>query len=167
MSRAAPLAKLLLAAALAAAVLWFLFPPAERVIRKNLLNLAEAISTNPGGNIKRVANANRILGFFAPDVVIHLDGYGRALERIEGRDELTQLLMAGRQAARGARVEFYDIQIALEPVGDAATARLAALVTLEGETDPLAQEFTVRLRKMDRAWLIHEIRPVRSSAIGQ
>jgi len=167
MRRAAPWIKLLLAGALAAGIVWLLFPSPVRVIRNNLEGLAAAASSSPSGNIKRLANVNTLLGYFAQEVVINLEGYGRAAERISGRDELTQLLMAGRTMGQSFKVEFYDIQVALEEGGLAATARLAALVTQQGQTDPLVQEFYVRFVKTGRSWLISEVRPVNSSAVGR
>jgi hypothetical protein len=73
---ARPIITLLALAAIALGIYYFLFPPPEKVIRKRIAKLAEAISSQPKGNISIMAIVNRIGSFFHPNVSITVVGFG-------------------------------------------------------------------------------------------
>ena len=85
-----PIINLIAVAAIAFGVYYFLFPPPEKVIRKRISKLSQAISARPEGNIATVANVNRIGSFFHPNISITVEGFGTEFASIQGRGELQQ-----------------------------------------------------------------------------
>jgi hypothetical protein len=148
-------------AAIAFGVYYFLFPPPEKVIRKRLANLGEAISARPQGNIATVANVNRIGSFFHPNVSITVEGFGNELASVNGRGELQQAAMAARQRVGGVSAEFYNIQVQVAGKTN-ATATATALVRLNDDNNPTMQEVQLQFEKLGRDWLIRTAAPLKS-----
>jgi hypothetical protein len=149
-------------AAIAFGVYYWLFPPPEKVIRKKLTKLAESISSRPEGNIATMANVNRIGSFFHPNVTISVEGYGQDLGSVQGRGELQQAALAGRQRLGAISVEFYNVEVMVAPGKTNATATATALVKLGNDANPQVQELRLEWEKYDRDWLIRSATPSKS-----
>lgn len=154
--------QVILLAALGAALWLYFFPAPEKVIRKRLVKLAESVSAKPKGNIAMAANINRIVSFFHPDVTINLQGYGRDVENINGRQELQQMAMGARQNVSNIKVEFYNIEPLVDDTGTNASVTFSALVNINDQTDPALQNLQVQMEKSGRAWLIKSVSPSRA-----
>ena len=154
-----PAIQLLALAAIAFGIYYFFFPPPEKVIRKRLSNLAEAISARPQGNIATVANVNRIGSFFHPNVSITVQGFGQEFGSVQGRGEVQRIAMAARQQVGSVAVEFYNVQIQVGPEKTNATATATALVKINDENNPAMQELQFRFEKIGRDWLIRSATP--------
>jgi hypothetical protein len=154
-----PIILLAFAAALVFAAYSLLFPPAEKVIKKRLQKLAAAVSANPNGNIARVANVNRIGGFFHPNVKVSLQGFGREVSAIDGRGELEQMAMAARQNVGRISAQFYNLEVQLGTSPELAVATMTALVKINDQSDPVVQDLRLEMEKLDGAWLIRSVTP--------
>ncbi|MGZ8899121.1 MAG: hypothetical protein ACXW3Z_03420 [Limisphaerales bacterium] len=147
--------------AMAFGIYYFLFPPAEKVIRKRLTRLAEAISSRPQGNIATMANVNRIGSFFHPNVSITVEGFGTELASVQGRGELTQVALAARQRPGGISVEFYNVEINVSGKTN-ATATATAMIKLNDDPNANVQDVQLAFEKYDRDWLIRSAAPSKS-----
>jgi hypothetical protein len=138
------LVRVLIAAAVIALGIWgwsILFPNPEKVIRSRLKEMAETASFEPKeGTIPRALKAQKLTGFFTPDVELVLDGQGYGARTFGGRDELQQVMAAEMQRLRGLKVELLDIVVTLAPDKQTAVANLTAKVTPSGERDFAVQE---------------------------
>ena len=144
---------LLAVGAIGFGIYYFLFPPAEKVIRKRLTRLAEAISSRPQGNISTVANINRIGSFFHPNVSITVEGFGTDLASVQGRGELQQIALAARQRVGAISVEFYNVNITVTGKTN-ATATATAMIKLNDDPNANIQEIQLLFEKWERDWLI-------------
>src|SRR5215471_12493094 len=79
-----------------------LHPSPENVIRRELAQLARTacIPANEG-NLPKMANAQKLAGFFTTDVEIDFDLRGRFSQTISGRSELQEKALAARAALSG------------------------------------------------------------------
>ena len=155
-----PALQLLLLAAAGFAVWYFFFPPPEKVIRKNLAELAEDVSASPQGNIATVANVNSIAGYFHPQVELDLSGFGRGIETINSRGELQRLAMGARQNVRSINVKFNNVHVQVAEDDQSARVNLTAVVRFDGAEQPVVQDIVVLFEKVERDWLIRTIQPI-------
>lgn len=157
-----PLITILALAAIAFGIYYFFFPPPEKVIRKRMTRLAEAISAKPQGNIATVANVNRIGSYFHPNISITVEGFGQQISSVQGRGELQQMAMAARQRVGSVAVEFYNLQVQVGAEKTNAIVTATALVKINDDANPMMQEMRFEFAKVDRDWLIHSAAPVKS-----
>ena len=158
--------RLILAAALIGLAIWgwrVWFPSPQNAIRSRLLNLARTVSVEPGeGTIPRGLKAQSLGDYFTADVVINLEVRGFDIRELQGHDELMQAVMGAMQHVRGLKVEFLDINITPDAGNQTAVANLTGKATVEGEGDFQVQEFSFKLKKVDRTWLIYRIDTVKT-----
>src|SRR5580704_9518407 len=106
------LLRLVLLAALIALGVWLwtvFFPPPEKIIRRELREVAACVSFAPDeGALARVANVEKLAGYFAPDVKIHFDTMDTGQHSLEGRDEVAQAAYAARSQLTALQVKFQD-----------------------------------------------------------
>jgi hypothetical protein len=149
--------QVILALALIAGAFFFwrwLNPPPEKVIRARLEKLAGAISVKAGeGNIARVTAVNRAIGYFAPNVVVSLEGIPGAPDSIQGRTELQQMIMAGRSQLTGD-VRFEGIFVQVEPSGTNAWAQFGAVAQVARDKQTYSQNVKAKFAKIEGDWLI-------------
>jgi hypothetical protein len=160
-----PALQILVLAVIAFAIWRYLFPPPEKVIRRKVEALAQTISENPQGNISRVANVNRIGGFFHPNVSINLEGFGREVSSVSGRGELEQMAMGVRQNNFRIVVKFSNIHVEVDPDKTRALAIVTAEVRLNDQAEPVVQDIRLGFEKYDRAWLIRSAEPAKAFKI--
>ena len=158
--------KVLFVCALLAAGVWgwrVLFPNPERVIRRQLAELAKAASIAPNeGELARVVNSQKLAGFFTPEVEITIDIPDHSLQTINGRDEVMKLAMSAHSSLSNVKVEFVDVNVSVEPTKDAATAHLTAKANVPGDNVPQVQELKATFQKVGREWLINHVETVRT-----
>lgn len=149
-------------AAIGFGIFYWLFPPPEKVIRKRLTKLAEAINSRPEGNIATMANINRIGSFFHPNVSISVEGYGADLGSVSGRGELQQAALAARQRVGSISVEFYNVEIMVAPGKTNAVVTATAIIKLNDDANAQVQDLEFAWEKYDRDWLIRSATPSKS-----
>ena len=157
-----PVVNLVAIAAIAFGAYYFLFPPAEKVIRKRISKLAEAISARPEGNIATAANVNRIGSFFHPNVSITVEGFGTEFGSVQGRGELQQMAMAARQRIGSISVDFFNIEVAIGPGKTNASASATVLVKLGNDNNTVTQQIQFQFERAGRDWLIRSANPAAS-----
>src|ERR1035441_4250388 len=110
--------RIILLAVLGALGYWgwtVLFPSPEKVIRKQLGELARTASFSSNeGLMAKGWNAALLVGFFTTDgpVTIHVPG---AQHTITGRDELIQAALGARQLVNSLTIDFPDIKVTVAP----------------------------------------------------
>jgi hypothetical protein len=135
-----------------------LFPPAELAIRNRLLALASLASFSPNeAPLARMAKASRLVDFFARDIDIRLTEAPSGLARLTGRENLREVILGARSQAQRMSVHFPDLEVAVSPDGQSATAALTAVVDVNGEANTMVQELKISLRKEGGTWLIARI----------
>jgi ketosteroid isomerase-like protein len=156
----------LLVAALAGSCIWLyikLFPSDEAVIRKNLEALAAIASIKPDDStLARYAKTEKLREFFAEDVEINVQGFGREPQTISGRAELMQMAALARTSLQSARFQLLDVNVAVASPKDQATASMTLLGDMNGEKNAVAQELKMGFKKTDGAWLISRIETVQT-----
>ena len=159
------LIRLGLVAALIGIGVWawsYLHPSPEKVIRKRLGEMAQAVSFSSNeGLVAKAWNASKLGEFFTPDVTVVVDVYGTR-HTLNARDELLQAAVSARSAVKSLSVQFPDIKVVVEPGGAAATVYLTARGKVSGERDSYVQELKMHLIKVKRDWLINQIETVRT-----
>ena len=160
------LARLVFLGAIGVAAFWawhFFFPSPEQVIRKELGQVAAAASIAPNeGQLAKLANSQKLISFFAPDVQVTVDIPGRSSQTFNGRDEIQQATLGARSLLNTLKVQFLDVIVIVAPDKQSAQAHLTATATLPGEKLPEVQELQFRFKKLDRNWLIDKVDTVKT-----
>jgi hypothetical protein len=134
------------------------FPPDEKVIRGLLEQVAAKATIKPGeGNFARMKAVSDLVGYFATDVAIALEGVPGEAREIQGVGSLRELAVAARTQLRFAEVSFQDIFVEVDPGRDTATARAIGRARISGMDQPWYQELKVSLRKVDGNWKIARV----------
>ena len=161
--------RIILFAALAALGIWLwtvLFPSPEKVIRKRLVGLANAVSfSSDGNNLVRLAGAQSLGGFFSVDVQVDIDVPGHERHSFTSRQEITQAALAARSAVTALKVKFPDINITVAPDKQSAVANLTLEARVSGQPDLIVQEMKFTLQKTDGKWLVTHVETVRTLSI--
>jgi hypothetical protein len=139
------------------------FPPAELAIKNRLLALASLASFSPQeAPLARLANAGRLVDFFARDIDIRLPEAPPGLARLSGRDNLREIILGARGQAQKMSVHFPDIQVAVDPDGESAVAGVTVVVDVNTEANAMIQELRITLRKEGGAWLVARVESLKA-----
>jgi ketosteroid isomerase-like protein len=140
-----------------------LFPGDESRLRGLLANVAKAATLRANENpLVRLAEANKLAGFFSEDVVVHIDVTGLEGKEIQGREELQQTATAARASLQSAEVQFPDARLEIAPDRESATAEVTATADINGEKNTVVQELKVLFKKIDGQWKITRVDTVRT-----
>lgn len=147
---------ILVAVAVAGFFLWRAFLPSEeKMIRKQLADLARAASFTPNESpLAKLSNSQWFARFFAPDADVVADVPGRGSQTFSGRDEIAQAAFAARSYGSGFAVKFMDIVVKLNPDKETAAVDFTARAQIGAEQDSWVQEIKLTLKKVDGKWLI-------------
>jgi hypothetical protein len=160
------LLRLVLLAAVIALGYWLwtvCFPPPEKILRRQLQGVAACASFGPDeGALAKAANAEKLGGYFSPDVKIHFDTMDTGQHSLEGRDEVVQAAYAVRSQLTNIRVKFEDIAIALGADKESATVELTARANARGQDDYFISEMRFTFKKIDGQWLIIRVETVKA-----
>jgi hypothetical protein len=158
--------RLLLLSALAALGCWgwrALFPDPEQVVRKRLAELAQAASIAPNESpLARLANSQKLIGFFTRDVEVAVDVPGQSLQTFSGRDALSEAVTGARSCLQSLKIQFLDVHVALGEDRQTAIVNLTAIARMPGEKDPVPQEMKLSLKKIDGDWLVQKVETVKT-----
>jgi hypothetical protein len=156
--------RVILLAALLALGFWLwtiFFPSPEKIIRKQLLNLADHVSfTRDQSDLVKLAHAQSVVSFFTTGVVINVTGPDHGQMITMSYDEITPAALALRQHATDATVKFPDIDVTVAPDKTSATAEVTVDATISGEADAIIQEVKFTFEKDDGHWLINRAETV-------
>ena len=160
------ISRAVLVLALAAALVWgwwTFFPSPERVIRKDLKELAQSVSF--GGNeapLAKLANATKVASYFTGDaqVIVDVPGYSRLT--LSGMDELRPAALRARQAMNSLKVDFVDISVSVADPKQTAVADVTAKGVVPGEKDFQIQELRFTFARVGRNWLIRRVETVKT-----
>jgi len=151
---------------LCAGLFWswhWLFPGPERVIRKQLSELAAAASITPNeAPLVKLAKAQQLCAFFANDATVTVDVPGRSVQTFNGREEIQQAAIGARAILNTLKVEFVDVNVAVGTDKKSAVAHLTATATLPGEKVPEVQELEIGFTNIDREWRINHAQTVKT-----
>jgi ketosteroid isomerase-like protein len=149
---------------LVAAGLWVwrtFFPSPEAVIHQRLEKLARNASFSAGeGTVARAISAQRVPGFFAPQVDVILDFPGRPKHTFADRERVAEAAMASRQGM-GLSVKFPDINVVVNGDRKSATADVTLQARLAEDKEDIIQELQITFQKTNDDWLITRVQSVR------
>jgi ketosteroid isomerase-like protein len=152
--------------ALLAGLLWWgwrtFFPSDERRIQKLLNGIAQTVSVPMEGKfIGGVLAADRLKGYFTPEVEVAVDVPGETRFNLTGREELAQAYIVARAHYRGLAVEFFDMQVAVAPDHASAVADLTARAR-QATGEMHVQEMRLNLVRRDGEWRVQRVETTRS-----
>lgn len=144
--------------------LWtILFPSPDRVIRKRLANLAQAVSFQGHESpVATLANSSRVADFFTRDVEVKLDVPGSSAQMIQGRDELFAIEQRVRLLLGSLQVQFLDINLVISSDKKSAEANLTLQAKVAGERDQIVQELKLQLNKLEGSWKIQRVETIKT-----
>jgi hypothetical protein len=138
------------------------FPSPEKVIRKRLGEIARLASFGPNeAPLAKLANSQKLLSFFSPNIEVALD-FGGRVRSISGRDDLSEAVMGVRGHLAGLSVRFPDIVVAVAEDRRSAAANVTVRAKVHGEKDDYVDELKLLFRPEDGDWLIFRIEPVKT-----
>jgi hypothetical protein len=140
-----------------------LFPGDHTIIRKRLQSIARLASMpGPESALARLSAANKLTAFFKPNVVINLQSLSAELESIQGADQLREIVVLARSNLQQLQIQFLDMQIEIDPAGQAASVLLTALADVNNEKQAVVQELRFRLERVDRQWFVAQVETVKA-----
>lgn len=141
---------------------WRWWPNEEKRVRRVIEGLAQDASFSAGeGNISRMAKVNAISNRFTTDAELHVDQVLRLDWAVRGRDTIKGMLMAAPPLKGAVQVDVHDVQVTLGGDDTAQVIMTASAKTggrLGGDFN--AQEFELRMRKVEGVWLIARVEAV-------
>jgi hypothetical protein len=138
---------------------WWFNP--QRAIKRQLSNLAAALSAPPAGrgDMDRIARVAGLRNYVAPDVHVKM---GAGVPELTSRDALVGAVAAWNPSAGGWNVDFVDVQIALDS-GSTARAYMTVEVTTPdprtGQPVVDAREAIVGMAEREGIWVITTAEP--------
>jgi hypothetical protein len=161
--------RVVLLAALAALGVWFwtiLFPSPEKIIRRQLSEVAKHISfAADEGTLTRLADAQSLAGYFATNVEVNINTREGDRQNFMGRDQITQAALAARSTVSSLNVKFLDVDVIVAPDKQSATADLTVDANVAGQPDTIVQEAKMTLQKIAGQWLITRVVTIRILSI--
>ena len=152
---------LLVALGVVAFWLWrILVPTQEEIIRKRLLQIAQVASfSGKESPLAKLGNAQQLANFCAPDAEIAVEIPGHT-QTITGQEEIRQAALGARTAVSSVRIEFLDVNVAIDLGKQSAVAHLTAKGRVQGEQ--VVQEMKFIFRKIEGKWLIQRVETVKT-----
>jgi hypothetical protein len=153
---------LVIAAAIAFWLWTIFFPGPEKIVRRQLTDLARDVSFSPDeNNFVKMAHAQGVADFFSTNVEVNISVPEHEQQSIVGRDEITQAVLVSRQQLTALNVKFPDVNITVAPDKNSATADVTVDATVSGESDAVVQEVKFTFEKANGQWLINKVETVR------
>ena len=157
--------RLILLAGLLALGVWawgFFFPTPHKIIEKRLVKLARLASfSSKDGNIKRLADTERISLLLARNIQVVVDLPGGRETMFDNREELLQAMLAARLVVKDLVVQFTDIGVVVNQDRQNATALLTVKAKIGVEPDWLVEELRFTFKNTNDDWLITRLETVK------
>lgn len=133
----------------------------EGKIRKQLKQLEETISFRPGdGNMGTLTKMKAMEKLFTEDVKVELKMAGVGSQSVQGLKQVQKLSFAARPQAGTLEASLHDIVIDLSEDSSSATVEATGRAKVEGEPQPLLQDFVFYMKQVDGEWLIYRAKTV-------
>lgn len=144
--------------------LWLYFHPSpEAAVRRRLAEVARAASyTEPGGLIARAARAQKLAGYFTPEVSIVIDLPGQSRHEAASRDDIMRNALGMRAYIQSLKVSLLDPDITIGADKKSALVDLTLRAETPGDQYLIVQEIKCTLREVDGEWLILRVETVRT-----
>jgi SnoaL-like domain len=137
------------------------FPNPRKAVLRRLEKLAQLASFPAGeGQLAKLANVQRIGGFFSDQVVVNLGGQEAEARTFNNRDELMQAVQAGRMAFSSVRVQVLNPKVEMTPGNQEAIVGAVLTVDVSGEKDSVVADLKIEMKKIDGDWLITHVETV-------
>lgn len=141
--------------AVAGVLVWWAWPSPERAIRKELAAIADALTYPPNEPpLNAWSEINQVCLRLTPDVEVEVNTSAFGRHNVRGREEVRSGLLAFRQRINGARVEFPDIRVLLQPDRTSAVVYVTVQARTAGESEPGIQEFKLLFVRQEGRWRI-------------
>ncbi|HLZ53678.1 MAG TPA: hypothetical protein VKS19_04285 [Verrucomicrobiae bacterium] len=161
--------RIVMLAALAALSVWLwtiIFPSPEKIIRRQLGEVAKRASfTADEGMLARVAGAQSLASYFSTNVEVRLDVPELAQITTLDRNEIMQYALAAHSNVNSLNVKFLDVNVTLAPNRRSAIADFTVEARVLGEQELLVQEMKFTLQKISGQWLITRVETIRTLSI--
>lgn len=145
----------------AALIAWRSMPSEEARVRKAVEAMARAATfSGSEGNFAKLAKVETIASGFHPDAEIHVDQVLPIDAALRGRDAIKSVLMAGAPQVGSVTVDVHDVQVVLGGPGEAQVSLTASAKTGGARGDFTAQEFDLRMEKVEGKWLVRRLEAV-------
>jgi hypothetical protein len=144
--------------------LWRYFHPSpQEAIRRRLADVARAASyTEPGGMIGRAARAQKLAGYFAPEIAIRIDLPNQSSHEAASREEIMQTALRLRSVFQSFKVQLLDPNITVGADQKSAIVDLTLRAETPGDQFLVVQEIKCTLRQVDGEWIILRVDTVRT-----
>lgn len=144
--------------------LWRYFHPTpQEAIRRRLADVARAASyTEPGGLIARAAKAQKLAGYFAPEVAIRIDLPDQSRHEAASRDEIMGITMRLRTFFRSFKVQLLDPNITVGADQRSAIVDLTLRAETPGDQYLIVQEIKCTMRQVGGEWIILRVDTVKT-----
>jgi hypothetical protein len=131
------------------------FPDPRKVVRRRLEKLAQAASFSANeGQITKLANIQKLGGFFSEQVVVNVETTGTDKYAVNNRDELMQGIQAARMSLSSAQAKFVDPKIEMTSGDQEAIIGVVLTVDVGGDKDTVVDGLKIDMKKIDGDWLI-------------
>ena len=158
--------RIILAGIMVALGLWLwrhFHPTPQEAIRRRLTEVARAASyTEPGGLLARATKAQRLAGYFAPEVAIRIDLPDASRQEAASRDEIMQIALRLRGMFRSFTVQLLDPNITVGADKKSAIVDLTLRAETAGDQYLVVQEIKCTLRQIDGEWIIIRVETVKT-----
>lgn len=145
--------------------LWiYLHPTPQEAIRRQLAALAEAASFEEGeGLVVKAAGAQKLAGFFAPQVIMNIEPRGIFAEEV-ARAEIAERAFQLRSFPdiESFKVKVLDPVITLGADNKSAIVELTIHAETAGERHLIVQEMKFTMKEVDEEWYIFRVETVRT-----
>jgi len=144
--------------------LWRYFHPTpEAAIRRRLADVARTVSyTGAEGFIARAAKAEKLTGYFAPEVVVRIDLPGQSRHEAASREEIMSIAMRLPTLFRSFKVALLDPNILLGADQKSAIVDLTLQAQTAGDEYLVVQEIKCTMRQVDGEWIILRVDTVKT-----
>jgi len=144
--------------------LWRHFHPTpQEAIRRRIAEVAAAVSyTEPGGLIAQAVKAQKLAGYFAPEVTILIQVAGQSDYELASRGEIQRNALALRSRFHSLKVQLLDPNVLLGADQQSAIVDLTLRAETAGDEYLAVQEMKFTLRQVEGEWLIVRIETVKT-----
>lgn len=140
---------------------WYFRPTEEKRIRKVISGLAQdATFTGSEGNLSRLAKIQSLGSRLSADVELHVDQVLPIESALTGRDAILSLLMAAAPQVGAVEVQVHDVGVSLTSDTEARVSMTASAKTGGRKGEFNAQEFDIRMVKLEGTWRIRRVEAV-------
>ena len=161
--------RIALLAALAALVVWLwsvFFPSPEKIIRRQLDEIAKCASfTANESALARLGAAQSLTGCFSTNAEVHIETRDAGQHDLIGREQIMQTMVAAQSALGSMNVKLLDLVVTVAPDKQSADADLTVDANVSGQPEAIVEQVKITFQKINSQWLITRATTVRVLSI--